>query len=309
MKRRDFIKNTALVSGGMIVSTSLFGQSEIILPSAVNTIKKTKKVTILHTNDTHSNIDPFPDNHAKFPGRGGVARRFSIIQKIREEEEYVVLLDAGDIFQGTPYFNKFGGVLEMKLMKELGYDAATMGNHDFDGGMDGFLKAKQYANFPFLCSNYDFKNTVLDTQTQKNLILKRGEVKIGVFGVGIELKGLVPSDKCGETIYSDPIEIANAQALELKNAGCDLVICLSHLGYEYLTDKLSDRILARKTKNIHLIIGGHTHTFLEKPMEEMNLDGNTVLINQVGWGGINLGRIDFEIESKLFAKKEVLIIE
>ncbi len=298
MERREFIKNTALISGGLLVSSSLLGQS--------SAIKKTKKITILHTNDTHSNIDPFPDNHAKFPGRGGVSRRFEIIQKVRAEEENVLVLDAGDIFQGTPYFNKFGGVLEMKLMTELGYDAATMGNHDFDGGMDGFLKAKAFAKFPFLCANYDFKNTVLDAQTQKQTILQKGGLKIGIFGVGIELKGLVPDDKCGETKYLDPIEIANQQAKELKEAGCDLIICLSHLGYEYTTEKVCDRVLAKKTRNIHLIIGGHTHTFLEKPTEETNLDGNSVLVNQVGWGGLNLGRIDFEIESKLFAKKEVM---
>lgn len=307
MKRRNFIKNTVLISGGLVISPSFFSQSND--NSDRNVKAKTKKLTILHTNDTHSNIDPFPENHAKFPSRGGVARRYEIVQKIRTEEEHVLLLDAGDIFQGTPYFNKFGGVLEMKLMTELGYDAATMGNHDFDGGMDGFLNAKQFAKFPFLCANHDFKNTILDGQTQKNIILTKATLKIGIFGIGIELSGLVPGAYYGETKYLDPVEIANAQAKELKDAGCDLIICLSHLGYEYSTEKISDRILSRKTRNIHLIIGGHTHTFLEKPTEETNLDGNTVLINQVGWGGINLGRIDFEIESKLFSKKEVVIVQ
>lgn len=307
MDRRNFIKNTVLISGGLVISPSLFSQSDD--NSDRNVKAKTKKLTILHTNDTHSNIDPFPENHAKFPSRGGVARRYEIVQKIRTEEEHVLLLDAGDIFQGTPYFNKFGGVLEMKLMTELGYDAATMGNHDFDGGMDGFLNAKQFAKFPFLCANYDFKNTLLDGQTQKNIILTKATLKIGIFGIGIELSGLVPGAYYGETKYLDPVEIANAQAKELKDAGCDLIICLSHLGYEYSTEKISDRTLAQKTRNIHLIIGGHTHTFLEKPTEETNLDGNTVLINQVGWGGINLGRIDFEIESKLFSKKEVVIVQ
>ncbi len=301
MDRRKFIRNSVLVSGGLIISNSTFSQS--------NTLLKANKITILHTNDTHSNIDPFPINHAKFPNKGGVVRRFDVIQKIRNEEEHVLLLDAGDVFQGTPYFNKFGGVLEMKLMTALGYDAATIGNHDFDGGMDGLLKAKQFGLFPFLCSNYNFENTLLDSQTQKNIIFNKGKIKIGVFGIGVELKGLVPDDKFKETKYIDPIEIANQQAIELKNAGCDLIICLSHLGYEYTTSKVSDRVLAKKTRNIHLIIGGHTHTFLEKPTEEINLDGNIVLINQVGWGGINLGRIDFEFESKLFSKKEILIIE
>ena len=300
MERRIFLKNTALVSGGIIVSTSLIAQPL--------SIRKPKKVTILHTNDTHSNIDPFPANHAKYPNRGGVARRFELIQKIRGEEENVVLLDAGDIFQGTPYFNKYGGVLEMKLMTELGYDAATMGNHDFDSGLNGFVAAQKFANFPFLCANYDFKNTEVEGQTQASTILNRGGIKIGIFGVGIELEGLVPDSKFGETRYIDPIDIANQQAINLKEKGCDLIICLSHLGYEYPTAKLSDRVLAKKTKNIHLIIGGHTHTFLDKPTEERNSEGKIVLINQVGFAGLNLGRIDFEIETKVFSKKEVISI-
>jgi 5'-nucleotidase len=285
------------------VSTNVISQENIFVPN------RTKKITILHTNDTHSNIDPFPANHAKFPNRGGVERRFELIQKIRSEEENVLLLDAGDIFQGTPYFNKFGGILEMKLMTALGYDAATMGNHDFDGGMDGFLKAKQFGKFPFLCSNYNFKNTILENQTQENTIINKGGIKIGIFGIGIELDGLVPKDKYKETLHLDPIELANHHAKLLKDKGCDLIICLSHLGYEYSTNKISDKILASKTTNIHLIIGGHTHTFLERPTVQKNRDGNTVLINQVGWGGINLGRIDFEINSKIFSFNKAIKIE
>jgi 5'-nucleotidase len=298
MERRDFVRNTVLISGGVLVAPSLFAQNIAINPK--------NRLVILHTNDTHSNIDPFPDNHSKYPGKGGVARRYELIQKVREEEENVLLLDAGDIFQGTPYFNKFGGILEMKLMTALGYDAATMGNHDFDGGMDGFVKAQESANFPFLCSNYGFENTPIDGHTQDYTIIKKGNVKVGIFGVGVELKGLVPDNKFGESVYMDPIEIANDMATELKEKGCDLIICLSHLGYEYNKEKVSDRILAQKTKNIHLIIGGHTHTFLDKPTEEKNLDGQTVLINQVGWAGINVGRIDFNIDKKVFAKNDVI---
>jgi len=301
MKRRTFLQNSFAVTGGIIVSPTLFAQSS--LP------KKVKKVTILHTNDTHSNIDPFPGNHSKYPGKGGVSRRYELVNQIREEEEHVLLLDAGDIFQGTPYFNKFGGVLEMKLMTELGYDAATMGNHDFDGGMEGFVKAKQFGEFPFLCANYDFANTPIHGHTKESIIFEKGGVKIGVFGIGVELKGLVPARLYGESKWLDPIEIANDRSAELKNKGCDLVICLSHLGYEYGTDKISDRQLAQKTKNIHLIIGGHTHTFLDKPTQEKNLNGETVLINQVGWAGINLGRIDFEVDSKAFAKHGVIEVK
>lgn len=301
MERRTFLRNSFAISGGIFVAPTLIAQS--------SAPKKVKKITILHTNDTHSNIDPFPINHAKYAGKGGVSRRFELVNKIRREEGNVLLLDAGDIFQGTPYFNKFGGVLEMKLMTELGYDAATMGNHDFDGGMDGFVNAKQFGKFPFLCANYDFTNTVIDGHTQSSIVFEKGGVKVGVFGIGVELKGLVPGRLYGESKWLDPIEIANDRANELKIKGCDLVICLSHLGYEYGTDKISDRILAQKTKNIHLIIGGHTHTFLAEPTQEKNILGETVLINQVGWAGINLGRIDFEIDAKTFAKHDVIEVK
>lgn len=286
------------------MAPSLFARDQLIDVS-----DKSNRVTILHTNDTHSNIDPFPENHAKYPGKGGVSRRFTMIEEIRQTEKNVLLLDAGDIFQGTPYFNMFGGVLEMKLMTQLGYDAATMGNHDFDGGLDGFVKAKAYANFPFLCSNYDFTNTPIDGQTEPYTIFTKGKYKIGVFGVGVELDGLVPDNKYGETSYLDPIETATDCAAKLKEEGCDLIICLSHLGYAYEDkDRMSDINLARKTKDIHLIIGGHTHTFLEKPVEETNLDGKTVLINQVGWAGINLGRIDFHFEKSKFENEELILV-
>jgi len=240
---------------------------------------------------------------------GGVSRRYELIQKIREQEEHVLLLDAGDIFQGTPYFNKYGGVLEMKLMTELGYDAATMGNHDFDGGLEGFASAKDHADFPFLCANYDFSDTILKGRTQSHTILRKGKVKVGIFGIGIELKGLVPDQKFGATCYLDPIQVANEQAELLKKKGCDLIICLSHLGFEYQSEKISDKILAAKTRNIHLILGGHTHTFLEKPFEAQNLDNETVLINQVGYGGLILGRLDFEIDQKCFARKSLINVK
>lgn len=288
MERRKFIRNSFLLTGGVLAVPTVLAHS---------TPKRGKKITILHTNDTHSNIDPFPETHSKYPGMGGVSRRFELINQIRAEEEHVLLLDAGDIFQGTPYFNMYGGVLEMKLMSALGYDAATMGNHDFDGGMEGFVKARQFADFPFLCANYDFSNTPIDGHVQNSTIITKGGIKIGIFGVGVELKGLVPDRLYGETKWIDPIEIANERASALKQQGCEIVICLSHLGYAYDGTKVSDRVLAQKTKNIHLIIGGHTHTFLDEPTQETNINGETVLINQVGWAGINLGRIDIEVET------------
>ncbi len=289
MDRRTFTKNISLGAIGLTTLNSFALKKDL------------KKITILHTNDTHSRIDPFPENHKRYADRGGVARRATLINQIRSEEKNVLLLDAGDIFQGTPYFNFFGGELELKLMTKMGYDAATMGNHDFDNGIEGFEKVQNHAKFPFLCANYDFQNTVLDGKTQANTIFEKEDIRIGVFGLGVELKGLVSDHLFKETKYIDPIDIANDQVSYLRNEKkCDLVICLSHLGYQYNSDKVSDEVLASKTHDIDLIIGGHTHTFMEKPQKIKNLSGGTTLVNQVGFAGINLGRVDF-----LFEKREI----
>jgi 5'-nucleotidase len=299
MNRRSFVQiaglsTLATLSGNL----NVHGQS----------FKKGKKITILHTNDTHSNIDPFPMNHAKYPGMGGVAKRAALIDKIRREEEHVVLLDAGDIFQGTPYFNRYHGVLEMQLMSKMGYDAATMGNHDFDIALTGFKNAQAYAEFPFICSNYDFKESIMADRTLPNVILKRGALKIGILGVGIDLNGLVHGSNFEGMRYLDPIATANAEAKKLVDKGCDLIICLSHLGFEYGNAQISDKVLAANTKNIHLILGGHTHTFLEKPFVAENLQKQPVLINQTGWAGLFLGRIDIDFEKGRFKQSTLSVI-
>lgn len=254
------------------------------------------KLTILHTNDQHSRIEPFDSNYSRNPNQGGFARRAALIQKIRGEEKNVLLLDSGDIFQGTPYFNFFGGELEFKLMSMMGYDAATMGNHDFDNGLEGFKKVQPNAKFPFLCSNYDFKNTILDGHTLPYKIFNKNGIKVGIFGVGIELSGLVGKKSYGETLYLDPVETAQHYATFLrKEKKCDMIICLSHIGYDYKDDpkKISDKILAAKTDGIDLILGGHTHTFLPEPQSFINKSGKNVLVNQVGWAGLLLGKINF----------------
>jgi 5'-nucleotidase len=257
------------------------------------------KITILHTNDVHSRIEPFPDTDPKWPGLGGVARRAALINKIRKEEKHVLLLDAGDIFQGTPYFNVYGGELELKLMSQMGYDAGTIGNHDFDNGLDGLVKQLPHATFPLLCTNYDFSNTVMKGKTIPYKIFTKGGVRIGVFAVCIELDGLVDRRMYGDTVYTDPLAAAAKYAHLLKQEEkCDLVICLSHLGYSYKDKKVSDVVLAEQSKNIDLIIGGHTHTLLEKPVPVKNSDGKEVLIAQVGWAGIRLGKIDFIFQKK-----------
>lgn len=305
MKRRDFIQKTAASTGFLTLggwSLSSFKSNEI------------KHLTILHTNDVHSYIDPFPATHPKNPNMGGVARRAAIIEGIRQENPTVLLLDAGDVFQGTPYFNYYGGELELKLMSMMQYDLATMGNHDFDNGIDGFYSQLPHANFDFVSANYDFKNTVLHEIVKPYKIINKEGIKIGIFGLGIELEGLVDKNNSKETKYLDPLEITQDMVRILKKEQkCDLIICLSHLGYKYKDEpnKICDLKLAALTKDIDLIIGGHTHTFLDKPTVVKNADGNDVLVNQVGCYGINLGRIDFYFDtnkSKSFRGKPIVVV-
>jgi 5'-nucleotidase len=285
--RRDFLKKFSILSASIAASPVLSTQAA----SGI------EKLTILHTNDVHSRIDPFPLDGSRNAGLGGVARRATLIKQIRKEEDHVLLLDAGDIFQGTPYFNLYGGELELKLMSELGYDAATLGNHDFDNGVDGFSKQIHHAQFPIICSNYDFRNTSLENKTLPYKIFKKGKLKIGVIGIGIQLEGLVEKRNYGDTIYLDPVIQANKYAASLKEDYlCDLVICLSHLGYKYKDKKVSDQVLATQTKNIDLIIGAHTHTFMQQPEVLKNAENKEIKIFQVGFAGINLGRIDFYFE-------------
>ena len=282
MNRRRFIYNSS------IASLSVLGLN------SCTQLFRDVKITILHSNDVHSQIEPFPLNHNRFPGRGGFARRANIFEGIRSVNPNTLIFDAGDIFQGTPYFNFFQGELELKLMKEMGYNAATIGNHEFDAGLDTLKKNILKTNFQFIVSNYDFVNTELEGITTPYKIYRKEGVKIGVFGLGIELKGLVNPDLYKETKYYDPVEISYEMVKVLKDEKkCDLIICVSHLGHEYSSDKISDTKLAQLTSGIDLIIGGHTHTFLKEPLILKNKNNDNVIINQVGSGGVYLGRIDF----------------
>ena len=292
MDRKKFLKT---IGGGTLALTLA---PNLLLAENFKFLEQNSdyKLTILHTNDQHSRIEPFDSSYSRNPNQGGFARRAALIQKIRGEEKNVLLLDSGDIFQGTPYFNFFGGELEFKLMSMMGYDAATMGNHDFDNGLEGFKKVQPNAKFPFLRSNYDFKNTILDGHTLPYKIFNKNGIKVGIFGVGIELSGLVGKKSYGETLYLDPVETAQHYATFLrKEKKCDMIICLSHIGYDYKDDpkKISDKILAAKTDGIDLILGGHTHTFLPEPQSFINKSGKNVLVNQVGWAGLLLGKINF----------------
>ncbi len=285
LNRRDFVALSAKVGGLSLLAGSPFN----VLGSSQVTY-----LTILHTNDWHSRIEPFETDGGPLSGMGGAARRAAIIAKIRKESEHVLLLDAGDIFQGTPYFNYYKGELEYKLMSDMQYDCVTVGNHDFDNGIEGIVEMLPHAAFSFVNANYDFSKTKLKDVIKPYKIFMKGDIRIGVFGIGIELKGLVPDKLFGNIIYRDPVAHANEVALYLrKRKKCDLVICLSHLGYSYKSEKISDLKLAAQTSGIDLILGGHTHTFLPEPVVVKNAEGKDVTINQVGWAGVRIGKIDY----------------
>jgi 5'-nucleotidase len=256
-------------------------------------------LSILHTNDVHSRVEPFPLDDKKYPGMGGAAMRATIFEKLRSENVHTLIVDAGDIFQGTPYFNFFKGDVEIDLMNQMGYEAATIGNHDFDGGLETLAKQVSRAQFPFVNCNYDFADTPVAGKVHKHRIIKKGKLKIGITGCGVELNGLVPDKLFGKTKYFDPILHVQEQADILKHdEGCHLIVCLSHLGYKYDNQKVSDVVLAEQTNNIDLIIGGHTHTFLDQPDIRLNNRSEKVVINQVGWAGLQIGKLDYFFERK-----------
>ncbi|MBN8688541.1 MAG: metallophosphatase [Chitinophagales bacterium] len=298
LNRKKFLQQSFLSAGAMLAGPAIAEAAGFFDPL---------KLTILHTNDTHSRLEPFPMDGGRNQGMGGVAARAKLIEDIRATEEQVLLLDAGDIFQGTPYFNIYKGEPEIKAMTMMGYDACTIGNHDFDAGMENLAtQLTRHARFPMLVSNYDFSGTPMENKTEPYRIFKKGKLTIGVLGVSIEGKGLIPDNLFGNTVYLDPVQKANETAAFLKKRkNCDLVICLSHLGNQYKGyDKVSDEILARESEHIDLIIGGHTHTFLDQPLLYKNKSGNDVLVNQVGFAGLILGRLDFEF-TKFSGKKLV----
>jgi len=287
--RREFIQNVSKSAAAIAVAS--------LLPISIYGENRHKRLIILHTNDVHSRIEPFPMDGGKFQGRGGFSARNTIIEKIRSIEKNVLLLDAGDILQGTPYFNYFHGDLEFELMSAMKYDAAAIGNHDFDGGMENLARLADKATFPLICSNYDFKETILENKIAEYKIIEKDDIRIGIYALGIELNGLVPDNLCSGIKYSDPVTTALRFEQLLKTKKCDFIICLSHLGYSYSDNKVSDQIIAHKTNFTDVILGGHTHTFMSKPEEILNNRQKSCYIFQTGWGGVNLGRLDFEFDA------------
>ena len=250
-----------------------------------------KSIVILHTNDTHSRIEPIPESDRIAGNKGGVVRRMNYIEQVRKENKNVLLFDAGDFLQGTPYFNLFKGEVETEAMNMMRYDAVTLGNHEFDYGLEALEKVVRRAKFPIISSNYDFSGTPLNNFIKPYLIFKKDGVKIGVIGINIQPRGLIASGNYDGMKFLQPERVANELALKLKTTDrCDMVICLSHLGYT------ADKRLVEQTRNIDIIIGGHSHTNMKTPDMLKNIDNKDVMVFQTAGRGIYVGRIDVELE-------------
>ena len=302
MKRRRFLRLAGGgLAGGLLLpewlraGTGAWHGGPRPTPAPAESIRAASdevRLVILHTNDTHSRIDPFPRDGGPYAGLGGVARRAALVEGIRDRHPHVLLLDAGDIFQGTPYFNFFDGEIELRTMSEMGYDVATPGNHDFDNGVDGLVRMMPHATFDFVSANYDVTGTPLEEHVRPWVVRETGGVRVGIFGLGIAFDGLVLASLHRGVSCTDPFEAARRAVVELRERGCDLVVCLSHLGYRYRGERPSDTLLARRVEGIDLILGGHTHTFMHEPDVHAGPGGHRTLVHQVGWAGMRLGRID-----------------
>lgn len=263
-----------------------------ILCTACNRQSDEKVLFVLHTNDTHSCIEPTAEGYA------GFVRRATLLQQLRDTlDNDLLLLDCGDFSQGSLYYNQFRGEVEVDFMNLMGYDAATIGNHEFDFGLENMARLFQMANFPIVCANYDFTGTVLDSLVKPYSILTRKGIKVGVFGVSPALDGLVSKENYEGIGFLNPIEKANETAQYLKNeAGCDVVICLSHLGWN--ADKsFNDEILIAQTRNIDLVLGGHSHSYFDKPIYYKNLDGDDIPLQQMGKNGRYVGEFKLSLSA------------
>lgn len=295
MERRDFI--AALSAVAAAGSLPLNGAPAPAGPAS-------GRVTLLHTNDTHSHIEPFGPGNGALTGRGGVARRATLVKRLRAELGASLLLDAGDVFQGTPYFNEYKGRLDYRLMRMVGYDAGTLGNHDFDNGVDMLVKAMESMErmdhpnppFPFVNCNFDFKGAPgLGKRVRPYLVRDFPGIRVGITGVGVAFAGLVAPRNHEGVTWRDPFESLRPVVKHLREVEkADLVVVLSHLGYQMLDSDFDDLRLPAHVPGVDAVIGGHSHTFLDTPTRVPQALGET-LVFQVGFGGVNLGRMDFAV--------------
>jgi len=306
INRRKFLTSTFFFGSAFAISRVSNGFVESML-STLDEIK----ITILHTNDTHSQIDPLPAND-KYAGKGGVARRATLVKKLRSENPNTLLVDAGDVCQGTPYFNFFKGEVEYKAMSMIGYDAGTLGNHEFDNGVGSLAAALKFANFDIVCANYDVKGTALEGIVKPFVVKTVAGVRVGLFGLGISPVSLIDPANFKGVTYLDPVTTARAVVSTLREKEkCTLVVCMSHLGYSEHPRQgaIIDTTVASQVDGIDFIASGHSHIFMEKPVMQTQPCGKETMIFQVGKSGIYVGRVDFTLRDGKVAKVDGQLLD
>ncbi|GHV31317.1 metallophosphatase [Bacteroidia bacterium] len=275
------------------------GVTILLLALSLSIQAQEKSLVVLHINDTHSRIETFPENQSTYSNRGGMVRLDNYVEQVRKETKNVLLFHCGDLVQGTPYFNWYKGGAEIAVANLMKTDAACLGNHEFDNGLEFLAKMIKQAKFPFIATNLDFSGTPMGGLTKKYHIIKRNGIKIGIIGLTVNPEGLISKSNSVGVKYLDPVESTNATAAFLKEKEkCDLIICLSHLGYYANEEHVGDITIAQKSRYIDIILGGHTHTFMSEPDKESNADGREVIINQTGAYGVYFGRLNIIMEEK-----------
>lgn len=285
----------------MTVLFKRIGWASVLLFNLTLLPAQQKEIVILHTNDTHSQVEPNPATSSRNADEGGIVRRAAAIESVKKTASNVILVDAGDFLQGSPYFNFFKGEVEIKMMNKIGYNVGILGNHEFDNGIEPLVRILALAEYPIVCSNYDVSGTALAPYVKKTVILDRDGIKVGFIGLGVDPEGLIAKKNFQGIKYLDPVETANKYAKELRNAGCDFVVAITHIGYfegkdaDDMNDE-GDRKIAANSTDIDLIIGGHSHTDLKGCVEVLNKKGKPVRITQTGKSGFRLGRVNVEFD-------------
>jgi 5'-nucleotidase len=298
--RRGFLTSSAIFSAALLVRPTQFFSTTN--PSFAEPLLAARHgetlITFLHTNDTHSQIDPLPPNDRLYAGKGGVARRATLVKRIRRQNPNTLLIDAGDVCQGTPYFNFYRGEVEYKAMSAIGYDAGTLGNHEFDNGVDSLAAALKFANFDLVSANYEVKGTALESKVKPYVVRTVGGVRVGLFGLGISPVGLITPANFKGVTYKDPVGAAREVVTILREKErCTLVVGMSHLGYypQPKENEVGDSQVASQVDGIDFIASGHNHSFMEEPVSVKQPSGKETLIFQVGKSGIFVGRVDFRV--------------
>ena len=287
LSRRKFLTTSGTFAAVLAVAPEF----QLLASNEAETV-----ITILHTNDTHSQIEPLPPTDGSYPGKGGVARRATLVRRVRKENPNTLLVDAGDVCQGTPYFNYYKGEVEYKAMSAIGYDAGTLGNHEFDNGVESLAGALKFANFDLVCCNYDVKGTALEGRIKPYTVRVVSGIRVGLFGMGVSPVALITPENFKGITYLDPVVSARDVVKTLREKEkCALVVAMSHLGYyEYpRPGQVGDSQVAAQVDGIDLIASGHSHIFMEKPVVVKQPSGSETLVFQVGRSGIYVGRVDF----------------